>query len=372
MTGINQASTTVTDLPPLPRDSLAIVGAFGTVGRQLTHLVLNSGLLPSSGRLQLITRPAGAGADQLFGFRADLLDADVDGAPEIEVGVGPEMLDADIVVMLAGQTLPHDPASHVDRAALAASNAEIFHSYARAAAARGRLPVVLVQSNPVELGVAVFCQYLDRHRVLGLGAVNDTQRLRRELAITCGVRRPDVQTLMVGQHGDNLVPLWSQTRVRGWSADEIATAVGAIRGGRHLSDFPDEIRAARSTVLALLIAGDIAGAREAITALPPGVRSAVKPFFIHYTNGRSTEASTAAAVHSVLESVLHADYRVLPAQVKLAGEFANIHGVVGVPVLQTIDGWSGIVDPGIADDERVALFTAAEAIRGTLDPILGT
>lgn len=334
VTGSDMTSTTGTDLPPLLRHSLTIVGAFGAVGRQLTHLVLNSGLLPPSGRLQLITRPARVGADQLFGFRGDVLDADFDDAPEIVVGVGPETLDADIVVTLAGQTLPRDPASHVDRAALAAKNAEIFHGHAHAAAARSRPPVLLVQSNPVELGVAVFCQYLDRHWVLGLRAVNDTRRLRRELAITCGVRRPDEQTLMVGQHGDNLVPLWSQTRVRGWSADDIAAAVGA-----------------------------------SIT-LAPGVRSAVKPFFIHDTNGRSTDASTAAAVHSVLESVLHADYQVLSAQVRLEGEFADIDGVVRVPVLQTIDGWSGIVDPGIADDERAAFVAAARAISAGIDPRL--
>jgi malate dehydrogenase len=150
--------------------NIAIVGAAGSCGRQLTAQLLDRHLLPPSARLQLVGHQGGRSADELWGLRADLEDAFVDDAPAIEVVLEPSAVDADLVVMLAGVTIATDPNASVDRVALGHTNRQMFVEYADALAARpGFPPVVIVQSNPVELGVQVFAERLGRQRVLGAG-----------------------------------------------------------------------------------------------------------------------------------------------------------------------------------------------------------
>ena len=186
--------------------NIAIVGAAGSCGRQLVAQILDRRLLDTSARLQLVGHHGGRSADELWGLRSDLEDAFVDDSPIIEVVVEPSGIHADLVVMLAGATISTDPNAPVDRAALGHANLQIFMQYADALAARpGPPPMVIVQSNPVELGVRVFADRLGRQRVLGAGAWSDNLRLRAEIAAALGIRRPQVHALMLGQHGDHAV-----------------------------------------------------------------------------------------------------------------------------------------------------------------------
>jgi malate dehydrogenase len=83
----------------------------------------------------------------------------------------------------AGRTAPAEVGINADRAALAAANLEVFRTYAEALARHGSgREVVIVVTNPVELGVAVMAEVLGRHRVIGMGAWLDTLRFRREIA----------------------------------------------------------------------------------------------------------------------------------------------------------------------------------------------
>jgi malate dehydrogenase len=87
----------------------------------------------------------------------------VDNAPAIEVAIEPSVAHADLVVMLAGVTIATDSNTSVDRVALGHINRKIFVEYADALAARpGLPPVVIVQSNPVKLGVQIFAGRLGR------------------------------------------------------------------------------------------------------------------------------------------------------------------------------------------------------------------
>lgn len=343
---------------------VAIVGAFGAVGREFSAQILSSKLLDSTCRLQLVGHRGHSSEREMYGLRSDLADAFIEDAPVIEVGVEPEFVDADVVVMLAGMTIPRTVDAPFDRSQLAATNHEIFRSYAEALETADREVTVVVQSNPVELGVQVFAEHLDRHRVLGAGAWNDTLRFRRELAREFGVQRADVSAAMLGEHGTNLVPLWSQVRVRGFSAPQLAEAIGAIRSGRDLAAFPDEVLEARAAVLDLVVAGDIPMAYAVLEALSPDLRTVVKPFFIHFTSGSTTQMATAHAVIDVLEALRTGDSRVISAQVSLAGEWADRHGVVGAQVVLDGQGWTGLVDMDLAGDEETALHEAVTIISG--------
>lgn len=343
---------------------VAIVGAAGSCGRQLAGQLLDRGALSATSRLQLVGHRGGHSEHELWGLRIDLEDAFVDDAPAIEVVLDPERIDADVVVMLAGATVSTDPLAPVDRAALGRINRAIFVECADALAARGRAaPLVIVQSNPVELGVEVFAERLGRHRVFGAGAWSDTLRFRAELADEFGVRRNQVRAPMLGQHGDHAVPAWSQVRVRGLPADDVRSRLAALRDGRDLAAFPSEIAAHKLAMLELVRAGRVEEALATVQALPPDLRATVKPFFTHFTAGRTTEMATAHAVADLVSCLAHGEERVFPAQVMLAGEWLDLEGPVAVPVLLSVDGWAGVHPLPLADDEVASLRAAADAVR---------
>jgi malate dehydrogenase len=342
---------------------VAIIGAAGTCGRQLAAQVLDRRLLPPSARLQLVGHQGGRSADQLWGLRADLEDAFIDNAPTIEVVSEPSAIDADLVVMLAGATISTDPGASVDRAALGHTNYQMFVEYADALAKRGGTPpTVIVQSNPIELGVQVFAERLGRHRVLGAGAWSDTLRLRAEIADDLGVRRPQVHALVFGQHGDFAIPAWSQLRVRGVAAAEVDVLVKHWRAGRTLLDFPEEVRTNKARMVDLVRSGKVHDAYALVQSLTPDLRVAVKPFFTHFTAGRATEMATAHAVADIVAAVVTGEQKVLAAQVALDGEWLNLRGVVAAPVILSLDGWEHVYPLTLEADEIAALTRAIDAI----------
>lgn len=343
---------------------VAIVGAAGSCGRQLAGQLLDRHVLGPTSRLQLVGHRGGHSEHELWGLRIDLEDAFVDDAPSIEIVLDPEAIHADVVVMLAGATVSTDPLAPIDRAALGRINRAVFLECADAIAARGgRPPVVIVQSNPVELGVQIFAERFGRHRVLGGGAWSDTLRFRAELADEFGVRRPQIRAPMLGQHGDHAVPCWSQVRVMGRGQDEIRARIASLRGDRSLVGFPAEIAAHKLAMLELVRSGRIEEALAAVQALPPDLRATVKPYFTHFTAGRTTEMATAHAVADLVACMALGEERVFPAQVMLEGEWLELEGSIAVPVLLSVDGWADVHPLALAEDEVAALRSAANAVR---------
>ena len=343
--------------------NVAIIGAAGSCGRQLTVQLLERRILPATARLQLVGHHGGRSEDELWGLRSDLEDAFGDDAPTIDLAVTPSAVEADVVVMLAGVTISNDPNAPVDRAALGQTNYRMFVEYADALAARAGLPpAVIVQSNPVELGVQVFAQRLGRQHVLGAAAWSDTLRLRAELATELGVRRSQVHAWMLGQHGDFLAPIWSQIQVRGVMSAAVAALVERVRAGRSLTDLPQEVRTHKAQMVALVRSGQVRAAYDLVQSLPPDLRAAVKPFFTHFTAGHTTEVVTAHAVADIVAALVAGEQRVFPAQVALAGEWLGLHGVVGTPVMLSLDGWEHVYPLELRTDETTAIAAAATAI----------
>jgi len=341
---------------------VAIIGAAGACGRQLAVQLLQRRLVPTTDRLQLVGHGGGASERELWGLCTDLEDAFGDWSPTVELCVDPEAVDADLVVMLAGRTVSLDPGESVDRAGLAGYNAELFHAYAVELARRPSPPLVIVQSNPVELGVRIFAEHLPRHLVLGAAAWSDTLRFRRELATELGVSRRDVAAFVLGEHGEHLVPIWSAVRARGVTGDAVAEVTERSRAGRELTNLTAEIADARGALLDRIRADDVAGAWSYVQALPVDVRVAVKPYFTNFTSGRTTEAVTAHAVADLIEAFVDGVWRTLPAQVWVQGDWKDLQSAIAVPVVLTQAGWAAAVDVDIADDELAALRVADEAM----------
>ena len=251
----------------------------------------------------------------------------------------------------------------------------MFRAYADALAAHGSgSEVVVVVSNPVELGVAVMAERLGRHRVVGMGAWLDTLRFRREIAVQLGVRRHRVGGFVAGQHGDDAVPLWSTVRISGLDVAERERAVARLRGDRTLATFPAEIARAKTDLLELA-ATDIAEAFALIDTWPPDVRALARPWMTHQS-GAKTAAGTASATIDLLETVLDGREIVVAGQVALDGEVtvggAPVDGVLGVPVVLGPEGWTRVLLDPLPPDEDARLAEAAAAIAAACAPWTGT
>ena len=281
---------------------------------------------------------------------------------------GADKIAADVVVMLTGRTLSTDPTQTADRAQLGAQNRLVFEQYADAIGnSSGSKPVVIVQSNPMEMGVQIFVDAVGRHRVIGAGAWSDTPRFRAELARSMQLRRTHVQAWTLGQLGDHLVPCRSQISAWGIPGDAVKTLQEQLRQQAGLQTFPERLRQQRAALLEHLQDKQWERANALIEACPPDLRTGLRPFLTHFTSGgHTTEVMTAHAVTDLVACLAEAKPQVFAAQVQLAGEWLDWHGVLGVPVLLGVNGWSQVCPLPLEPDEIKALLTAGQAIQNAL------
>jgi malate dehydrogenase len=341
---------------------VAIIGAAGACGRQLAMQLLERRALDPGSSLTLVGHHGGASESELWGLRADLEDAFSDRSPRIDLAVQAQEVRPDIAVMLAGATVSIDPNASADRASLGRRNAALFEEYAQAFGALDDPPVVVVQSNPVELGVHVFSQHLPARRVLGAAGWSDTLRLRHELATDLGVPRRSVAAFVLGQHGDHMVPVWSMVSVHGVPRPDVEALIGRIRRGRSLADLPSEIVHERGRVLDLVRATRVQEAYELVQGLPADLRVAVKPFFTNFTSGRTTEAVTARAAADIVTGLVEGTWLTLPAQVRPTDTHHGLSAPLALPVVLGPNGWVDAVTLDLADDEHQALLVADRAV----------
>ncbi|MBO0919395.1 lactate dehydrogenase [Cellulomonas sp. zg-ZUI222] len=354
---------------------VAVLGATGDVGRQICTQLVERQVLPTTSRLQLVGRPGGTSGRAVHGLRADLVDAYDEHAPLLDVALDPAEVVADVVVVAAGRTAPAGSGGvPPSRAALAAANADVFRAYADALAAHGSgSEVVVVVSNPVELGVAILAERLGRHRVVGMGAWLDTLRFRREIAVQLGVRRHRVGGFVGGQHGDDAVPLWSTVRISGLDVAERQRAVARLRQGRTLATFPAEVARAKAELLTVA-ATDVAAAFALIDSWPPDLRALARPWMTHQS-GAKTATGTASATIDLVETILDGRDIVVAGQVALEGEVSvggsPVHGVLGVPVVLGPEGWSRVLLDPLPPDEDARLAEAGAAVAAACAPWTG-
>jgi len=287
---------------------ISVIGASGGCGRDVVAKLVSDGVLGHRELLQLVaSNPTSSRPAYLHGLRADLQDAYAENVPELDVTDDPGQIIGDIVVMAAGATFPTDAGqsgSLQDRNALAQTNIALFERYANAIAQNreGHPPVVIVLSNPVELGVHVFSRYLPRQNVLGMGAFSDSQRFRWEIASQLGVARQRVHASIGGEHGLGMVPLWSTVRIHGLSAAETQDTVRTLRAGITTLEYPRRLASEHRDIMALMQADPVGGpvrALERIARLPPDLRVALKPFPVHYSQAKTVAATSSATVELV-------------------------------------------------------------------------
>jgi malate dehydrogenase len=342
---------------------ISIVGAAGEVGRSLATHLLRGGLISASDGLQLVGHGLEGTERKVLAERVDLLDAFDEAAPRIDVAANPDDVAGDIVVMAAGSTVSEKIRTRRD---LAMANRPVFETFASALARNGTgREVVVVVTNPVELGVEIFSRYLERHRVLGMGTQQDSLRFARAIAQDAGVRRDHVHAWVLGEHGEAQVPLWSSVRILGESRAGAGERAMQLRGPRSAENFASELADLRGRMFELLASERIQEAFDTVEASPPDLRAAIEPFITAHCL-HSTPNATANATCDVIRALRSGRDSVVGAQVRLEGEFFDVHTTFGVPVLVNAGGWSQVVPPTLADDEAQHLAIAAAAIEANL------
>jgi malate dehydrogenase len=351
--------------------NIAVIGAAGSVGREIARQIVADRMLDRDQTLQLVGNPKGASERRLHGLAADFVDAYAEICPKMEVVLDPEGVKADVVVMAAGATIPFDlERPQMERGFLAESNAPIFHHYASVLAKNGLgSEIVICISNPNELAVAVFAKYLGRSRVIGMGAYLDSLRFRKEIAADLGVRRQAVHGFMIGEHGDGMVPLWSGVHVHGYPPGDLSAALNKMRAGCAVERFPEDVREARKKITELVRSSRIVEAYRRIDKYPPDIRTALKPFVTHLS-GAKTVTGTARAAISFLQTIMMGNDALVSGQLALEGEFYGIKGTFGVPFVIGNQGVDRIIQLAVADDEKRLLLRNAEQVREKLKPYL--
>lgn len=252
----------------------------------------------------------------LFGF-----DTKVSG------GADPALLaGADLVIMTAG--LPRKPGMSRDQlrdANLAVSRAVVANVLRHAPNA-----MLLMVSNPVD--VLTYDAYEQtgwpRERVFGLSGVLDSARMASFVAQASGYSVRDITALVIGGHGDAMVPLPDYTCINGIPIKHFLDAATIARLIEHTRQGGAEILALKQT--------------------------------------SSAYDSPAAAIATMAEAIIRDRKRMLPCVAVLDGEYGQRDIALGVPVVLGESGVEKVLELPLTEDESAALLRSAAAVRASL------
>jgi len=218
---------------------VAIIGGAGRVGISFAFHLLTQNICQELALVDVME-------DQVMGERLDLLHATSEiHYTKITAGTGPELLHrADVIVIPAGARRRPDQ-SRLD---LIRTNCGIIDHWMEMINQVNRTAIVLVVVNPVD--VLTYRAFIkggrDRRRIFGLGNVMDTVRMRANLAERFGWEPRYVNGYMLGEHGDGIVPVWSQFSYAGMRFKDMPQI-----GQRALDEVFQDTRAAGAEVIRL-------------------------------------------------------------------------------------------------------------------------
>jgi malate dehydrogenase len=238
---------------------------------------------------------------------------------------------SDVVVVTAGVPRTGD----MSRDDLVTTNEGIVASVTREAAERSPDAVLIVVSNPLDAmcHVAKDVSGWPRERVFGMAGILDTARFRTFIAWETGSSAKDVTAVVLGGHGDQMVPVVSATTV----------------GGIPLRDLVSDER------IEAMVERTRKGGGEIVKLL-----------------GTSAWYAPGAAVAQMVDAVALDQKRVLPCTAYLEGEY-GIEGLyMGVPVKLGAGGVEEIVELDLSDEERAELTRSADAVREVVGVLAGS
>lgn len=296
---------------------ITIVGS-GNVGSTAAFLTVQKGL----GDVVLIDIlegiPQGKGLDILQ-------TCPIEGSSVRSVGTNDysQTADSDIVVITAG--LARKPG--MSREDLLRANAKIVGDIVEKVMQYSKSPIIIVVTNPLDLMTyhAWKVSKLPPHRVMGQAGVLDSARFRAFLAQKLNVSPVDVSTMVLGGHGDTMVPLIRYTQVAGIPITELLD----------------------STEINALVERTRNGGGEIVNLLKTGSA--------YYAPG--------SAVVQMIEAIVRDQKRVLPCSALLKGQYGISDLFIGVPVKLGKRGVEEVIEVKLNADEERALHASAQVYK---------
>jgi malate dehydrogenase len=301
------------------RAKITIVGA-GNVGATTAHWCAAAELgnivlldIPQTGDM-----PKGKGLDLRQASPIVGFDSDIIGTTSYEDTVG-----SDVVVITAG--LPRRPG--MSRDDLLATNAKIMTDVCEQVKRTSEHAVVIVVSNPLDAMVQRALQVtgFEPQRVLGQAGILDTARYCTFLSMELGVSVKDISALLMGGHGDTMVPIPSCTSVGG-------IPITQLLDSKRLDEIVQRTRNGGAEIVSLLKTG-------------------------------SAYYAPAAATAQMVEAVVRDQKRLVPCAAYCDKEYGVGGYYVGVPVILGASGVEKIIELKLTSEETSAFQKSVSAVK---------
>lgn len=245
-------------------------------------------------------------------------DSMVEGSGDMKAVAG-----SDLIIVTAG--LPRKPG--MSRTDLLKANADIVRGIAEAIKQHAPKAFVITVTNPLD--VMTYLMYritgFPRERVIGMAGVLDSARFRAFLAMEIGVSVEDIQAMVLGGHGDTMVPLLSNATVSG-------VPVGKFIAKERLGEIVQRTRDGGAEIVKLLQTG-------------------------------SAFYAPASSAVQMAEAILKDKKRLLPVCAHLEGEYGFRDIYLGVPAILGSRGLEKIVELDLTAEEKAALAKSAEDVK---------
>lgn len=305
------------------RKKIAIIGA-GNVGGSCALLAAKKELAD----IYLVdidpNMPKGKALDILEGAAVEFFDVNIEGTSDVGL-----LDNSDVVIVTAG--FARRPG--MSRDDLAKTNANIIKGVAKDIKRYAPESFVIVVTNPLDVMCWVTKEVsgFPRERVLGMSGVLDGARFRAFIAAELDVSVKDVNAIVLGGHGDSMVPLCSCASVSG-------IPIGELLSEKKIKALVERTKNAGGEIVNLLGTG-------------------------------SAYISPAASVVMMAEAYLLDQKRVMGASAYLDGEY-GISGIyLGVPIKLSGRGLSEIIELSLTDEEMEMFRASSDAVRSEIESI---
>lgn len=304
---------------------VTVVGA-GNVGATVANVLAHKDIVNEIALLDLRGDFAkGKALDSWQQAPIDYYSTKLTGTDDYKATAG-----SDVVVITAG--VPRKPG--MSRDDLISTNAKIVTSVTKSILSESEDPIIIIVSNPLD--VMTYAAHVgsgrSRNKVFGMAGILDTARYRAFLATELNVSPKDIQAVLMGGHGDTMVPLPRYTTVAGIPVLEMID-----------SDRLDEI-----------VERTKKGGGELVGLM-----------------GTSAWYAPGAAAAQMVESIVKNDNRIFPCCVKLDGEYGMDDVYLGVPVQLNKDGIGKVIEIDLNEDEKALLDTSADHVRKVMNTFDG-
>lgn len=305
------------------RYKVTVVGA-GNVGATCAHWIVAKELADVVLVDIVEGMPQGKALDLMEATPVEDVDCKVTGSNGYA-----ESADSDVVIITSG--IPRKPG--MSRDDLLATNKKIMASVCEEVKKTSPNAVVIIVANPLDAMCHVAYDTLGfpRERVLGMAGALDTARYKTFVSMEVGCSVEDVHGMVLGGHGDTMVPLPRHTSVSGIPLTELV---------------PKER-------IDAIIERTAKGGAEIVGLLKTG----------------SAFYAPSSGTVSMVESILKDKKRVLPCAALLQGEYGYENLFIGVPCVLGAGGVEKVLELGLDDHEKKLLDNSANAVKGLVEAL---